>query len=115
MPLKSNVSLCIMKVLCNRSQDCAYFVSKTGGLSGWCNYGPSSIWKSPTRNNAAQLIHRVLPPRCESGTQPAMTSSMVDDGAASGSVCPMGCGDLQSLSLSMSPGSQSSYVTVAFK
>ncbi|KAE8727883.1 AP2-like ethylene-responsive transcription factor ANT [Hibiscus syriacus] len=40
-----------------------------------------------------------------------MTSSMVDDGAASGSVGSMGCGDLQSLSLSMSPGSQSSCVT----
>ncbi|KAE8657042.1 AP2-like ethylene-responsive transcription factor ANT [Hibiscus syriacus] len=38
-----------------------------------------------------------------------MTSIMVDDGAASGSVGPMG--DLQSLSLSMSPGSQSSCVT----
>ncbi|KAE8658796.1 AP2-like ethylene-responsive transcription factor ANT [Hibiscus syriacus] len=40
-----------------------------------------------------------------------MTSSMVDDGAASGFVCPMGCGDLQSQSLSMNPGSQSSCVT----
>ncbi|KAK9270555.1 hypothetical protein L1049_026136 [Liquidambar formosana] len=41
-----------------------------------------------------------------------MNTSMVDDGGAShGSVGAMGCGDLQSLSLSMSPGSQSSCVT----
>ena len=40
-----------------------------------------------------------------------MTSSMVDDAAVSVSVSAMGCGDLQSLSLSMSPGSQSSCVT----
>ncbi|XVF39763.1 hypothetical protein PTKIN_Ptkin01aG0058500 [Pterospermum kingtungense] len=40
-----------------------------------------------------------------------ITTSMVDDGAASGSVGAMGCGDLQSLSLSMSPGSQSSCIT----
>ncbi|XP_022772252.1 AP2-like ethylene-responsive transcription factor ANT [Durio zibethinus] len=46
-----------------------------------------------------------------SSLEQQMTSSMVDDGAASGSVVAMGCGDLQSLSLSMSPGSQSSCVT----
>ncbi|KAL5777547.1 hypothetical protein ACOSP7_010473 [Xanthoceras sorbifolium] len=40
-----------------------------------------------------------------------MSSAMADDGGASGSVGSMGCGDLQSLSLSMSPGSQSSCVT----
>ncbi|KAF7830509.1 AP2-like ethylene-responsive transcription factor ANT [Senna tora] len=37
--------------------------------------------------------------------------SMVDDSGASGSVGKVGCGDLQSLSLSVSPGSQSSCVT----
>ena len=37
--------------------------------------------------------------------------NMVDDGGTSGSVGAVGCGDLQSLSLSMSPGSQSSCVT----
>ncbi|KAG2698911.1 hypothetical protein I3760_07G168800 [Carya illinoinensis] len=42
-----------------------------------------------------------------------MGNNMVDDGGASGSVGAMGCGDLQSLSLSMSPGSQSSCVTAA--
>ncbi|XP_022766436.1 AP2-like ethylene-responsive transcription factor ANT [Durio zibethinus] len=46
-----------------------------------------------------------------SSLEQQMTNSMVDDGAASGSVGTMGCGDLQSLSLSMSPGSQSSCVT----
>ena len=46
-----------------------------------------------------------------SSLEQQMTTSMVDDGAASGSVGAMGCGDLQSLSLSMSPGSQSSCVT----
>ncbi|XVE70233.1 hypothetical protein DITRI_Ditri10aG0056300 [Diplodiscus trichospermus] len=46
-----------------------------------------------------------------SSLQQQMTSSMLDDGAASGSVGAIGCGDLQSLSLSMSPGSQSSCVT----
>jgi AP2-like factor (ANT lineage) len=41
-----------------------------------------------------------------------MNSNMVDDSSASGSVnASMGCGDLQSLSLSMSPGSQSSCIT----
>ncbi|KAF2324225.1 hypothetical protein GH714_010689 [Hevea brasiliensis] len=40
-----------------------------------------------------------------------LNSTMVDDGGATGSIGPMGCGDLQSLSLSMSPGSQSSCVT----
>ncbi|GAV67508.1 AP2 domain-containing protein, partial [Cephalotus follicularis] len=40
-----------------------------------------------------------------------MHSSIIDDGGASGSVAAMGCGDLQSLSLSMSPGSQSSCIT----
>lgn len=40
-----------------------------------------------------------------------MNSNMVDDGGNSGSVGAVGCGDLQSLSLSMSPGSQSSCVT----
>lgn len=42
-----------------------------------------------------------------------MGNNMVDDGGSSGSVGAMGCGDLQSLSLSMSPGSQSSCVTAA--
>ncbi|XWS24071.1 hypothetical protein CRYUN_Cryun28dG0069400 [Craigia yunnanensis] len=46
-----------------------------------------------------------------SSLEQEMTTSMVDDGAASGSVGAIGCGDLQSLSLSMSPGSQSSCVT----
>lgn len=40
-----------------------------------------------------------------------MNGNMVDDSGASGSVGAMNCGDLQSLSLSMSPGSQSSCVT----
>ncbi|KAL4283708.1 hypothetical protein GQ457_16G015670 [Hibiscus cannabinus] len=43
--------------------------------------------------------------------EPQMTTSMVDDSPASISVGSIGCGDLQSLSLSMSPGSQSSCVT----
>ncbi|KAF5740083.1 Integrase-type DNA-binding superfamily protein [Tripterygium wilfordii] len=43
--------------------------------------------------------------------EPQMNDSIVDDGGASGSVSAMGCGDLQSLTLSMSPGSQSSCVT----
>ncbi|OMO50908.1 hypothetical protein CCACVL1_30150 [Corchorus capsularis] len=47
-----------------------------------------------------------------SSLEQPMTGGMEDDGAAaSGSVGTMGCGDLQSLSLSMSPGSQSSCVT----
>ncbi|XWS14829.1 hypothetical protein CRYUN_Cryun35bG0042200 [Craigia yunnanensis] len=46
-----------------------------------------------------------------SSLEQQMTTSMVDDGAASGSVGAMSCGDLRSLSLSMSPGSQSSCVT----
>ncbi|KAE8695792.1 AP2-like ethylene-responsive transcription factor AIL1 [Hibiscus syriacus] len=40
-----------------------------------------------------------------------MTTSMVDDAPASVSVGSIGCGDLQSLSLLMNPGSQSSCVT----
>ncbi|KDP41579.1 hypothetical protein JCGZ_15986 [Jatropha curcas] len=40
-----------------------------------------------------------------------ISNSLVDEGGASGSVSALGCGDLQSLSLSMSPGSQSSCVT----
>ncbi|XP_022721716.1 AP2-like ethylene-responsive transcription factor ANT [Durio zibethinus] len=48
-----------------------------------------------------------------SSLEQQMTASMIDDGAASGSVRAMGCGDLQSLSLSMSPGSQSSCVTAS--
>ncbi|XP_042499120.1 AP2-like ethylene-responsive transcription factor CRL5 [Macadamia integrifolia] len=40
-----------------------------------------------------------------------MTSCVSEDGAGNTSVGPMGYGDLQSLSLSMSPGSQSSCVT----
>ncbi|KAF5739837.1 Integrase-type DNA-binding superfamily protein [Tripterygium wilfordii] len=43
--------------------------------------------------------------------EPQMNGSIVDDGGASGSVSVMGGGDLQSLTLSMSPGSQSSCVT----
>lgn len=43
--------------------------------------------------------------------QQQINGNIVDDGGASGSVGPMSCGDLQSLSLSMSPGSQSSCVT----
>lgn len=39
-----------------------------------------------------------------------MSSSMIDDGSGCSS---MGCGDLQSLTLSMSPGSQSSCVTAS--
>ncbi|XWS21326.1 hypothetical protein CRYUN_Cryun30bG0045900 [Craigia yunnanensis] len=46
-----------------------------------------------------------------SSLEQQMTSRMVDDGAASGTVGALGCGDLQSLSLSMSPSSQSSCVT----
>lgn len=47
--------------------------------------------------------------------QQVVNSSIGDDGAASGSAGVgrvNGCGDLQSLSLSMSPGSQSSCVTI---
>ncbi|KAJ7958293.1 AP2-like ethylene-responsive transcription factor ANT [Quillaja saponaria] len=40
-----------------------------------------------------------------------MNSNMGNDSVASGSVGAVGCGDLQSLSLSMSPGSQTSCVT----
>ncbi|CAK7347381.1 unnamed protein product [Dovyalis caffra] len=40
-----------------------------------------------------------------------INSSMVNDGGASCSINAVGCGDLQSLSLSMSPGSQSSCIT----
>lgn len=40
-----------------------------------------------------------------------MDGNVVDDNGASGSVGAMNCGDLQSLSLSMSPGSQSSCVS----
>ncbi|GKV20022.1 hypothetical protein SLEP1_g30202 [Rubroshorea leprosula] len=40
-----------------------------------------------------------------------MNNGMIEDGGGSGSMSAMGCGDLQSLSLSMSPGSQSSCVT----
>ncbi|GLT93632.1 hypothetical protein SLE2022_114150 [Rubroshorea leprosula] len=40
-----------------------------------------------------------------------MNNVLVEEGGGSGSVGAMGCGDLQSLSLSMSPGSQSSCVT----
>ncbi|KAA8538263.1 hypothetical protein F0562_027914 [Nyssa sinensis] len=47
----------------------------------------------------------------EHGLEQQMNTTMVDAGGASGSVGAMGCGDLQSLSLSMSPGSQSSCVT----
>ncbi|XP_065882060.1 AP2-like ethylene-responsive transcription factor ANT [Euphorbia lathyris] len=44
--------------------------------------------------------------------QHQMNSNMVDENGASGSIGSMGCGDpIQSLSLSMSPGSQSSCVT----
>ncbi|OVA01180.1 AP2/ERF domain [Macleaya cordata] len=69
-----------------------------------------------------------LPPMSEDGmsglknwvarhysTNPSMEQKMAgcltDDGGGSGSVGAMGYGDLQSLSLSMSPGSQSSCVT----
>lgn len=44
----------------------------------------------------------------QSALEQQINSSMVNDG---GSVSAMGCGDLQSLSLSMSPGSQSSCIT----
>lgn len=47
------------------------------------------------------------------GLEQQMNSNMVDDGGTSGSVGAVGCGDLQSLSLSMSPGSQSSCVTAS--
>ncbi|XP_031273069.1 AP2-like ethylene-responsive transcription factor ANT [Pistacia vera] len=47
-----------------------------------------------------------------SALEQQMSSAMVDDGT-SGSVGAIGCGDLQALSLSMSPGSQSSCVTAA--
>ncbi|KAL3592202.1 hypothetical protein D5086_010842 [Populus alba] len=40
-----------------------------------------------------------------------INSGMVNDGGASCSASAVGCGDLQSLSLSMSPGSQSSCIT----
>ncbi|KAF9682433.1 hypothetical protein SADUNF_Sadunf05G0108400 [Salix dunnii] len=40
-----------------------------------------------------------------------INSGMIDDGGTSCSASAMGCGDLQSLSLSMSPGSQSSCIT----
>ncbi|KAL3505034.1 hypothetical protein ACH5RR_034875 [Cinchona calisaya] len=43
--------------------------------------------------------------------QQMSTAAMVEGGVVSGSAGSMGCGELQSLSLSMSPGSQSSCVT----
>ncbi|KAF5746750.1 Integrase-type DNA-binding superfamily protein [Tripterygium wilfordii] len=43
--------------------------------------------------------------------EPHLNGSIVDGGGASGSITAMGGGDLQSLTLSMSPGSQSSCVT----
>ncbi|KAB5568843.1 hypothetical protein DKX38_002636 [Salix brachista] len=47
----------------------------------------------------------------QSALEQHINSSMVNDGGSSCSVSAMGCGDLQSLSLSMSPGSQSSCIT----
>ena len=47
----------------------------------------------------------------QSALEQQINSSMVNDGGSSCSVSAMGCGDLQSLSLSMSPGSQSSCIT----
>ncbi|KAF9687469.1 hypothetical protein SADUNF_Sadunf02G0096700 [Salix dunnii] len=47
----------------------------------------------------------------QSALEQHINSGMVNDGGSSCSVSAMGCGDLQSLSLSMSPGSQSSCVT----
>ncbi|XP_011017079.1 PREDICTED: AP2-like ethylene-responsive transcription factor ANT [Populus euphratica] len=48
----------------------------------------------------------------QSALEQQINSSMVNDGGSSCSVSAMGCGDLQSLSLSMSPGSQSSCITI---
>ncbi|XP_044510876.1 AP2-like ethylene-responsive transcription factor ANT [Mangifera indica] len=48
-----------------------------------------------------------------SSLEQQISSAMVDDDGASVSVGAIGCGDLQALSLSMSPGSQSSCVTAA--
>ena len=47
----------------------------------------------------------------QSALDQQINSSMVNDGGSSCSVGAIGCGDLQSLSLSMSPGSQSSCIT----
>ncbi|KAJ6335319.1 hypothetical protein OIU78_012032 [Salix suchowensis] len=47
----------------------------------------------------------------QSALEQHINSNMVNDGGSSCSVSAMGCGDLQSLSLSMSPGSQSSCIT----
>ncbi|KAE8713384.1 hypothetical protein F3Y22_tig00110210pilonHSYRG00012 [Hibiscus syriacus] len=142
MPLKSDGSLCIIEALCNRSQDCAYFVSKTGGLSGWCNYEHNrqyslDLLQEPFReqeqDSSVQTHHYFSGLPCQAmfhsplieetkdtqledydsrflnwektmpyyknwvashfstrgSMEQQMTSSMVDDGAPSGSVCPM--------------------------
>lgn len=65
-------------------------------------------WVAPTREYSSAAPHQALE------HQQQMNGSMGNDrGAAGGggSVGTVGCGELQSLSLSMSPGSQSSCVT----
>ncbi|XP_028806916.1 AP2-like ethylene-responsive transcription factor ANT [Neltuma alba] len=62
----------------------------------------------------ACLKNWVVPGReysAQQGLEQKKDGRMEDDGGASGSVGKVGCGDLQSLGLSVSPGSQSSCVT----
>lgn len=92
----------------------------------------NGIYQSPleeeTKETQLADCHTQIPPLGEDGMpclknwvarhysthhalEQQMNNSIVDDGGAPGSIGAMGCGDLQSLSLSMSPGSQSSCVT----
>ncbi|XP_057973642.1 AP2-like ethylene-responsive transcription factor ANT [Malania oleifera] len=92
-------------------------VHHTPYFSGLACHG---IYQAPLEGETKESSHLVdceaqIPSMREAAGIPCLknwvSSNMVDERGASGPIGTMGCGDLQSLTLSMSPGSQSSCIT----
>ncbi|PPD76499.1 hypothetical protein GOBAR_DD26579 [Gossypium barbadense] len=139
MPLKSDGSLCLMEALGRSQQPQAMVPTSTPKLEDF--FGGATMgthhYESSDRETMALSLDREeakethvtdcnlqAPTMADDGkqwvsrnysTEHAMHQKMIgcmgDNGAESGSIGAIAYGDLQSLSLSMSPGSQSSCVT----
>ncbi|XP_042382966.1 AP2-like ethylene-responsive transcription factor CRL5 [Zingiber officinale] len=128
IPLKTNGSLCLMEAL-TRSQQEVMVASPSPKLEDFLGCGPNMIahgreaamalsldCRDPLPHSGSDILHHHFPQYQDAFFAPLTNHEMYQapigsSSQAMASVASMGNGDLQSLSLSMSPVSQSSCVT----
>ncbi|KAG6537430.1 hypothetical protein ZIOFF_002524 [Zingiber officinale] len=128
IPLKTNGSLCLMEAL-TRSQQEVMVASPSPKLEDFLGCGPNMIahgreaamalslgCRDPLPHSGSDILHHHFPQYQDAFFAPLTNHEIYQapigsSSQAMASVASMGNGDLQSLSLSMSPVSQSSCVT----